>query len=300
MKKVIIVSVILILIAQSITFGLNSDEPSTWAVEIIESLNGLKILDEDVFVKYQENVTRGEFIYIAVRVYEIFINREIVIDESITFTDTNDVYALKGATVGITAGIGNGKFGYDDYLTREQLATLMIKVLMLLEMDMEEPSDEIFFDDESISDWAKESIYLARSNGIVSGVGDNRVAPQGKATKEAVLTIAYNMLKKYDGTTLILNDGEEIVIDISVNVETSIETEKTVLIMYSSETWGFCTLAKEFLQEQEIEYIVKDIYKDQEAYLEFLEYGFTGVPAFVGDGEIFTGFNEQKLLEYKD
>jgi len=298
MKKFIIVCVILMLITQSMTFGINSDEPSTWAVEIIESLNKLKILDESVFVKYQENVTRGEFIYIAVRVYEIFVNKEIVVDESITFIDTNDIYALKGATVGITAGIGNGKFGYDDYLTREQLATLMIKVLLLLEMDMEEPSDEIFFDDESISDWAKESIYLARSNGIVSGVGDNRVAPQGKATKEAVLTIAYNMLKKYDGTTLILNDSEEIVIDISVNVETS--TDKTVLIMYSSETWGFCTLAKEFLQEHEIEYIVKDIYKDQEAYLEFLEYGFTGVPAFVGDGEIFTGFNEQKLLEYKD
>ncbi|MCH4890782.1 glutaredoxin family protein [Acidaminobacter sp. JC074] len=59
-------------------------------------------------------------------------------------------------------------------------------------------------------------------------------------------------------------------------------------------------MAKEFLQENDIDYIAKDIYTDSQAYQEFLDYGFTGVPSFVGDGETFSGFNEQKILEYKD
>ncbi|MCH4890783.1 S-layer homology domain-containing protein [Acidaminobacter sp. JC074] len=228
MKKFMVLSIILVLVLQSITFAETNDEPSTWAVEIIESLNKLNILEEDTYTRYQDNVTRGEFIYIAVRVYETFTGKEIVLDDGISFTDTDDVYALKGASVGITAGIGDGMFGYDDYLTREQLATLMIKVLKLLDMNMTAASTEVFSDDGDISSWAKNSIYLARANGIVSGVGDNKVAPQGKATKEAVLTIAHNMLQKYDGTTLSV-DGQDMVIDISANA-------KFVLIMYSSET----------------------------------------------------------------
>lgn len=49
---------------------------------------------------YEKDITRGEFIYIAVRMYEVLSGVEIEIDKSIAFTDTNDSYALKGASVG--------------------------------------------------------------------------------------------------------------------------------------------------------------------------------------------------------
>ncbi|WP_407646432.1 S-layer homology domain-containing protein [Fusibacter ferrireducens] len=41
--------------------------------------------------------------------------------------DTKALYALKGATVGITSG----KFGPNELLTREQLAAMMVKILTM-------------------------------------------------------------------------------------------------------------------------------------------------------------------------
>ena len=193
-----IVSIILILMLGMASVPLNfavTEEPSSWSVKAVEEMKAYGAFRADAFKAYKSSITRLDFIYIAVRVYELLSKEEIAVDSSVSFIDTTDLYALKGATVGITSGIGGGKFGPNELLTREQLATMMVKILTLLDLDMDEVAPEKFADDAEISNWAKQSIYLALSNHIISGVGNNKVDPKGVASTEMALVIANQILK---------------------------------------------------------------------------------------------------------
>lgn len=161
--------------------------PTSWAKEEIDQLTSYELLKQDAFRDYQSQITRQQFIYLAVRLYEAINGEEIMIDKSISFTDTNDVYALKGATVGITTGIGEGKFGPNIKLNREQLATLVVRALELSGFSLEK-STMIFTDEPSISAFAKDAVYKANFYGIVLG-SNNAFMPSNGATIEQSLVI---------------------------------------------------------------------------------------------------------------
>ena len=127
LKKCFAVLLIFVLISNALVFAANGKKtysgytPSTWAEADIESLYETGILRDEAFVRFQDAITRLEFIYLAVRLYESINGEEVKVDSKIKFTDTNDIYALKGATLGITSGIGDGKFGPNQKITREQI-----------------------------------------------------------------------------------------------------------------------------------------------------------------------------------
>ena len=51
-----------------------------------------------------------------------------------------------------------------------------------------------FQDDSSISSWAKEYVYLANKNGILSGVGNNMMTPKSNATKQEAMIMSIRIL----------------------------------------------------------------------------------------------------------
>lgn len=221
MKKILIILAMLLMVS-SFVYA-DTDEPSEWAIENVEELKNTNDFRDEAFVDYQSNITRQEFIYLAVRIFEILDGKPINADASITFTDTDDIYARKGATVGITAGIGNGKFGPNDLLTREQLAVLMINTLNLGNIKLNENNGYAFNDDNEFSSWAKKSIYLAKSNDIVSGVGQDMFNSKGNATVEQAIIITNKMLKNVDKSTWAYDAGTEVVEGVTVNFEEDVD-----------------------------------------------------------------------------
>lgn len=226
MKKIIAAILILIMSLSTISFS-ESDTPSTWAEEPIKELKSLDKFREEAFTNYKDDITRLDFIYLSVRLYEVLVGEEVVIDKKISFTDTNDTYALKGATLGITTGVGNNKFGADELLNREQLATFMIRVLNMIEVEMKSPSTEKFADDIDISDWAKDAIYKAKNNNIIGGVGANKVDPKGNASVEVALVITNRILKENNGKNALKKDGSKFEINIEKPIKESMEITAT-------------------------------------------------------------------------
>lgn len=169
--------------------------PSSWALTDINLLSSYDILRQEAFSDYKDPVTRLEFIYLAVKMYEELKGSEIVVNSAISFTDTKDVYALKGATVGITSGIGDGKFGPNVLLNREQMATMFVKALELTGIQLNAGTAK-FTDDVKISSFAKTAIYKASNYGIINGY-NNAVNPKGSATNEQVLLIFKNTYDKF-------------------------------------------------------------------------------------------------------
>lgn len=211
MKKICTLVLVLVLLSSIISGFSLASSPSTWAQEDVETVKLSGYFENHRFNQYQRPITRLEFIYFSSRLFEILSGSEIVVGSSKSFIDTSHVWALKGATVGISDGVGNGLFNPDGEVTREQLATMLIRTLQLGNLSLSKPGRYRYSDDATISDWAKESMYIARENGILSGIGNDMADPKGYATVEQIMVIVNRILTSNQGKSFTYNGKTNII-----------------------------------------------------------------------------------------
>jgi len=91
---------------------------------------------------------------------------------------------------GIVSGYGDGFFGSDDPITREQMAVILMSYAKLKGYDVSAAADlKMFTDSKSISAWAKAAMQWANAGSLISGIGASTLAPQGAATRAQVAAI---------------------------------------------------------------------------------------------------------------
>ncbi|GAU76198.1 glutaredoxin family protein [Fusibacter sp. 3D3] len=69
------------------------------------------------------------------------------------------------------------------------------------------------------------------------------------------------------------------------------------VVVFSSNTCGYCTMAKEYLTEKGVAYEERNVSDDIEARKELMSKGFMGVPVIYVEDEVIQGFNKAKLDE---
>lgn len=67
------------------------------------------------------------------------------------------------------------------------------------------------------------------------------------------------------------------------------------IVMYTSNTWPHCLTAKEFLRDKGYKFTEKNLNEDKNAKRELMSFGVMSIPAFVINGEVIVGFNEEKI-----
>lgn len=88
------------------------------------------------------------------------------------------------AEAGIVSGYGNGRFGPNDKITREQLAVMLFRYARLLELNTGgRDSLTEFSDCGAVSPWAQDAVAWAVDSGIISGLPNGSLAPAGTATR---------------------------------------------------------------------------------------------------------------------
>jgi hypothetical protein len=84
----------------------------------------------------------------------------------------------------IVSGYGNGKFGPNDNITREQMASILLNYQLFSDqIPVGVLIDREFSDWNAISDWAKNAVYRLTIQGIISGKPGNLFDPKGQATR---------------------------------------------------------------------------------------------------------------------
>ena len=95
--------------------------------------------------------------------------------------------AVRWATSeGVVQGYGNGSFGPNDPITREQLATMLWRYAKARgwSVSVGEDTNILSYKDfDQISEWAIPAIQWAAGSGIVQGKGGGILDPQGQATR---------------------------------------------------------------------------------------------------------------------
>ncbi|MDR7869658.1 MAG: glutaredoxin family protein [Tissierellaceae bacterium] len=67
------------------------------------------------------------------------------------------------------------------------------------------------------------------------------------------------------------------------------------VVVYTSNTCPYCTLAKNYLDERGVSYTEKNVQTDKTARQELMGMGHMGVPVLVIDGEEIVGFDKDKI-----
>lgn len=89
-------------------------------------------------------------------------------------------------SVGVVTGYGNGKFGPNDTITREQMAAMLWRYAGSPRVD---GSLSSFTDGAQTSIWAQPAMIWAVEEGLITGVGNDRLEPRGQATRAQAATI---------------------------------------------------------------------------------------------------------------
>ncbi len=167
------------------------DTPSDWAKETVDNAVKASLVNEQQRKRYRRDITREDFCEIAYNLPKIKNACEQLTGVVDNFTDTDNEKILQLCALGIINGVGNNKFSPDTYITREESATILERIMNKTMDNMSMTTDYIIFDDDNeISDWARNSIQVMAHFGIMQGVGDNKFAPKETyTTEQAIATI---------------------------------------------------------------------------------------------------------------
>ena len=164
-------------------------EAVSYAVE-----NGLMSgMSEDIFAP-NTPLTRE---MLAVVLYNVEGQPEST--EANTFTDVKGDMWYTDAILwanenGIVAGYDNGAYGVGDLITREQFATILYRYAQFKGYDTTQGGMAVreISDYENISDYARPAMAWAVNAGIMGGMDDGTLMPQGKATRAEAATMLMN------------------------------------------------------------------------------------------------------------
>lgn len=112
--------------------------------------------------------------------------------EGLWYTD-----AVKWAEANeIVEGYGNGKFGPNDLITREQFAAIMYRYASFKGYDVSKLADLSGYADASaISDWALAAMQWAAAEGLIAGRTTTTLVPGGNATRAEAAAILMRFIE---------------------------------------------------------------------------------------------------------
>lgn len=178
--------------------------PSSWAIKDVFRAIQLGILTPDLQGDYKKPITRAEFCKLAYFYWgAVYGNYPYYGYGETSFTDTDDPYVSAISMVEVVNGYGEGVFGPDRPLTREQAATILSRLALYggrysgTKKTLPDGTSE-YTDSAAISSWALEAVGQVTAAGIMNGMGDNQFAPKGQYTREqAIATIMrlYDLMK---------------------------------------------------------------------------------------------------------
>lgn len=170
--------------------------PSDWAAEYVEKAKEIGIVEWVSFYLYPHDIERRDFCEFVYNLIEVSTEIDWSIPSKSPFKDTDNEKVLALYSMGIINGKSETKFDPGAYLTREEAATIIIRMIHKV-MPMEATKMRFEYDDiEDVSPWASDSVQIISNLGLMNGVGDNRFAPKERYTVEQAVATLVRVYEK--------------------------------------------------------------------------------------------------------
>ncbi|EEM56092.1 Surface layer protein [Bacillus thuringiensis serovar monterrey BGSC 4AJ1] len=176
-----------------------NDVPANhWSTKAIYDLTNRKIVQgygNNIF-GFGDNVTRGQ---VARMIYMYVKPADADTSFKNPFTDIKghmfekEILAL--AKAGLVNGYGEGKFGPDDVLTREQMAQVLTNAFKF------KATNTTSFTDVDKNSWALKAISALEESGVTIGTGGKMYSPYAHVTREQYSQFLYNSINAVEKET---------------------------------------------------------------------------------------------------
>jgi len=181
-----------------------SDVADHWAKDAINNMGSRMIVTGIGDNNYDPNrsVTRAEFATIIVRALGLESESSESGFHDVSVKDWYYDYVKTATTYDIISGYGDGIFGPNDLINREQAMTMMVKAMKITNLNISLTTDEAnlllssFSDGLSASDYAKDSIAICLKAGIISGTSETKISPKVGITRAEVAVMIQALLEK--------------------------------------------------------------------------------------------------------
>ena len=173
-----------------------TDVPANhWAQAAIQYVydNGLMTGVSDSEFAPEATTTRAMIVSMLARMENV----TSAADAGFTDVTASDWYATAvnwAAANGIVSGIGDNTFAPNAPITREQLAAMLMNYAQWKGQDISARADLSDYTDAP-STWASEAVQWAVAEGLLAGVTDDQLQPQGQATRAQVAAILQRFLE---------------------------------------------------------------------------------------------------------
>lgn len=142
-----------------------------------------------------QSISRADFVTILWRGMG---KQDVAIQNSYSDVDSNAYYAKAVAWAtkcDIIEGYGNGTFGVNDSITREQLVSILYRCLKSYEPDKSQLLK--YPDYDKVSEYAVDAMSWAVEEEIVNGEGDGNLNPKGEVNRATCAMLVYNFTSVY-------------------------------------------------------------------------------------------------------
>lgn len=214
-KKTIAIILCLVLATSGLAFAEEvavTSAPSTdyaghWAEGTIQKwMDAGKISGySDGSYKPDNNITRAEFVKLVNGTID-FNKKANVAYKDVTTADWFYDYVGIAQEIGYISGYSKDSFGPNDYITREQAASILARIQYL---NGNVAAANKFSDKSKVSSWAAESVGAALDAGFITGYNDGTFRPSNKLTRAEALTMLDNVLVNAKNV-VVYKDGAEL------------------------------------------------------------------------------------------
>lgn len=188
---------------------------SDWArAEVAEAI-ALGFVPKELQSGYQQHITRAEFTKVALSFaamefgYDLAHFPEAYHDSpygagisqtygDVSYTDmpSPDEHIWWGTVFGIVNGRGDGTFGPEAEITRQEAAAMLSRTYDLYRGEAETPVDPATYADmDAVADWARPSVDLMSGFGVMGGIGKKDFDPSGGYTREQCMVTFLRLYK---------------------------------------------------------------------------------------------------------
>lgn len=163
---------------------------SAWAKDDISYAQRIGLSNPVAKANFSSMVTRQQFAAIALKLYEALTNEQVQAAGNNPFTDTSNVDVLKAYQLGIVNGTSKDTFSPEALITREQLATMLKRVVDEAGTTLPKGEQKGFKDKQQFSPYAVDAINYMSEIDVVKGLTATTFGSKQNASIEQAVVMA--------------------------------------------------------------------------------------------------------------
>lgn len=169
-----------------------------WAKDYIMTIIKKEVMNPVTETTFEPNrkVTRAEFVTILGKTENIDkASMKISGYDDVTAESMYAPYIAWATQNGFAINVSNKKFRPDDFITREEMAVMLSRYLVNVRGEILTMGNN-FRDDNAISEWAKDDIYLVTGSEYLSGRTNGNFDPKGSVTRAEMAATICRLIER--------------------------------------------------------------------------------------------------------